>query len=70
MFFFLRFKHAFSRLSSRNIIKISSVMLLENILNFVLRLLVGLKLLFNSRETLENLVIPIVFAVMWATIYC
>jgi len=44
-------------------------MLIENVMNFVLRFLVGLKLLFNTRETLENFIIPLVFACFWLVIY-
>lgn len=43
-------------------------MLTENVLNAVLRFVVGVKSLFVNHSTLANLLIPILFAVFWSII--
>jgi hypothetical protein len=72
-YLFIRFKHAFSRQTSKNIVHICYLMLTENILNAFLKLAVGIKLLFVDKRTLGNMLLPVFFAVLWsiiATIAC
>jgi len=68
-----RFKHAFCRQTSKNIMHICFLMLTENILNAFLRLVVGIKVLFVDKRTLGNMLLPVLFAALWsiiATISC
>ena len=43
-------------------------MLSENVLNFILRFFVGLKLLFNEKMSLRNFIVPAIFGFTWAII--
>lgn len=68
IYLFARFKHAFSRHTSRNVSKIAYLMLSENILNCILRFFVGIKLLFFEKMTLKNFLVPAIFASIWAVV--
>lgn len=68
VYLFVRFKHAFSRATSRNVIKISYIMLAENFMNCLLRFAVGVKLLFKSFVLLKNFVIPVGFICLWGLV--
>ena len=73
VYLFIRFKYAFSRQTSKNVVHICYLMLTENILNAFLRLVVGVKVLFIDKRTLGNMLLPVFFAVLWsmiATIAC
>lgn len=69
---FFRFKHAFSRQTQGNIAKICYLMFTENILNFVLRFIVALKMmvdtLSNDKSNFVYLVVPLVFGIIWVAI--
>lgn len=78
MFLFLRFKHAYCRQNSRNIVIISYLMIIENIANVILRFTVGLKLVLVKLTLdvvlLKNFMLPLMFVCMWMAIcyvaYC
>mmetsp|Transcript_24173 Transcript_24173/g.37165 ORF Transcript_24173/g.37165 Transcript_24173/m.37165 type:complete len:144 (-) Transcript_24173:832-1263(-) len=68
VFLYARFSWAFSRQTSRNLIKISWIMLSENLLNLILRLFVQVKTMDFKRENLISCFVPVVFAICWAVI--
>ena len=43
-------------------------MLSENVLNFILRFFVGLKILFIEKMSLRNFLVPVIFGAAWAII--
>ena len=43
-------------------------MLSENVLNFILRFFVGLKLLFFEKMSLRNFLVPAIFGFVWAIV--
>jgi hypothetical protein len=72
IYLFMRFKYAFNRQNSKNIVIISCLMIFENILNIILRFTVGLKLILVDLKfdqvMIKNIVIPVVFTILWAII--
>ena len=70
---FFRFKHAFSRQTQGNIVKICYLMFTENILNFVLRFVVALKTmvdtLSNDKSRVVYLLVPLLFGIIWTVIF-
>ena len=75
---FLRFKHAYCRQNSRNIVIIGYLMIFENIANVILRFTVGLKVLLVKLTIdsvmMKNFMLPLMFVCMWIAIcyvaYC
>lgn len=69
---FLRFKHAFSRATSGNIVKISYFMFAENILNFILRFVVAVKTMADTliydKYRAVYMMIPLLFGIIWVAI--
>lgn len=69
---FLRFKHAFSRSTQGNIVKISYLMFSENILNFILRFVVALKTMVDTlmydKLRVVYLMVPLLFGIVWVII--
>ena len=67
-FLYIRFKLAFSRQTSRNMIKLSWVMISENCLNFILRFFVEVKTMDFSYRNLSQFLVPVLFFVCWVGI--
>ena len=43
-------------------------MISENVMNCILRFAVGLKLLFEEKQSLKNFILPILFGLLWCVI--
>ena len=71
-YLFFRFKKAYSRNTMKNLITISTLMMMENGLNAILRMMVGLKAFLSQDEqkvwALFNFVLPVTFGVIWLNI--
>ena len=69
IYLFTKFKYAFNISCMRNIIIISSLMIIENGMNLILRFMVGLKSFLSQEEeksfALLNFTLPIVFVTCW-----
>jgi len=66
---YFKFKYAFSLSCMKHIVLISTLMIIENGMNLILRAMVGLKSFLSQQEeksfAVINLVIPIIFATLW-----
>ena len=68
IFLFLKFRHAFSIHTQHNIFRICCLMLSQNILVGILRLFVGLKIMFVDMASRENFFAPTILATLWIII--
>lgn len=65
MFLFLKFRHAFSIHTQNNLFRISCLMFAQNVLVAILKLFVGLKIMFVDMSSREKFIVPTIFATFW-----